>query len=306
MDLVTGATGFVGNALARQLVRCGRSVCVLGRRACGIPGIDREILLPLKDQAVLAEALAQEQFDLVFHLAAYGVLPTQRDTQEMCQLNTQFPAFLLTALSAAPPRGIVFAGTSAEYARLDIHRPLRESDPLETSKLYGASKAAGALLAQALAADSKLPFAYLRLFQLYGSGEAPHRLLSQLRGRLAAGEQVALSSGEQVRDFLHVDDATQALVTAALALENGAMKPGSYNVGSGRAVSVAGFSRQVARAMGSNESNLAFGAIAQRPDDLPYVVADATAFARETGWQPARTLEERVHQTLSELSEAEA
>ncbi len=304
MDLVTGASGFIGAAVARALVRQGRDVCVLGRRPCGIAGLAREQLADLSEPERLRDTLDSIRPQRVFHLTAYGVTPADRDPKLMRQINTDLPATLMQLLADSSPAAIVCVGSSAEYAPLALERALAEQDPLEAEKLYGASKAAGSLLAAAIAQTAQLPFAYLRLFQIYGPGEAPHRLLSALCSRLLAGETVPLSVGSQVRDFLHIDDAVAALLLAGEQLAQGELRSGFYNVGTGIGTSVKDFSLAAARAMGADREQLAFGALPQRPDDLPYVVADVHAFAAATGWQPRYGLADGLAGSIDALTAA--
>jgi GDP-4-dehydro-6-deoxy-D-mannose reductase len=193
------------------------------------------------------------------------------------------------------------SGTNSEYARFDGDC-IDETASLEATKLYGATKAAGALMALASGAALGLPSVNLRLFNVYGPGEAPHRLLPALRESLLRGEVVPLSEGLQVRDFVHVDDACTALLVALSSVIKGALPTGHYNVCTGEGTSVRTFALGVAKAMNADPSLLRFGALPLRPDDQPRVVGDPSAIRSHTGWRPRLTVNQGIAETLSDLS----
>ena len=112
----------------------------------------------------------------VFHLAAYGVKPNHRDIDEMLRINVELSALLAQLCSEWRSR-MVMAGTFSEYRGPSTQDLLLEDSPLEQGKLYGSSKAAGGLVASAIANSSGVSFRLLRLFKVYGAGEASHRLL---------------------------------------------------------------------------------------------------------------------------------
>jgi nucleoside-diphosphate-sugar epimerase len=298
--LLTGGAGFIGSNLARVLVASGHEVVALGRRACPVEGassIEAERL----DAAALRTAMAAQRFDVVFHLAAAGVHPADRDRDELIRVNATLPAEVVAAASASGVESVVLMGSSAEYGGQPAAM-LNEDMLLETQKIYGASKAAGGLLALATAAEHRLPVAVLRAFNVYGPGEAEHRLLPSLASKLTRGEQVSLSAGTQVRDFLYVDDACDGLVAAATALRESRMSSGAYNLSTGIGTSVGDFARTVARRMRADTSLLRFGALPLRPDDLPIVVGDPLRLRSATGWHANHSLDEGVDAALSRLT----
>jgi nucleoside-diphosphate-sugar epimerase len=163
---------------------------------------------------------------------------------------------------------------------------------LETAKIYGASKAAGGIVARALAESLGVKLRLLRFFKVYGEGEAPHRLLPSLVAGLSRGERVPLSDGRQIRDFIHVDDVVQA----CLAAGNDMVLPSrpltaTWNVCTGIGHSVETFAALVAQTMGKRAELLGFGELPMRADDEPYLVGDGERMFRELGWLPKLDLE---------------
>jgi nucleoside-diphosphate-sugar epimerase len=298
--LLTGATGFIGGRLARRLVSGGHEVISLGRRPCGIAGVEDRVIERLEVPCI-GEGLAGRRFDAVFHLAAAGVAPEQRDAAKLFALNSELPAAIVAAAAAGGASAVVLAGSSAEYRQSGDGKPLTEQAPLETSRLYGASKAAGGRLALACGAGQGVAVGVARLFQVFGPGEPPHRLLTSLVEGLQRKQPVPLTPGSQVRDFVHVDDACSGMLALLAALRSGSLPSGAYNISTGKGRSVAEFARATAQLLKADEELLKFGALPLRPDDLPSVVGDASLIRRACSWAPTYTMEQGIEAALLEI-----
>lgn len=287
--LVTGGSGFVGRAVVRRLEGDGVAVTHLARPASSVVG--DVVRVVAWDEPTLGRALAGRRFDAVFHLAAAGVDPGAREPGALFAANVAAPAALVTACDAGV---FVHAGTCSEYAAPVESVRVGEDHPIGAVEPYGASKAAGALWAASRAAARGLPFTWLRVFGVYGPGEAPHRLVPALAHRLERGERVPLTDGRQRRDFLHVDDAARGFVVAGRA-----GVAGVFNLCSGAAVSVRAVAEMVARLMGQPADLLDFGATPMRAGELPWLVGDPGRLCAATGFSPAIALEDGLASTLA-------
>ena len=195
---------------------------------------------------------------------------------------------------------MVMAGTFSEYRSPQSEALLFEDSALEQGKLYGSSKAAGGLVASAIANSSGVGFRLLRLFKVYGAGEAPHRLLPALVTGLSKRERVAISAGTQVLDFVYIDDVVEAMLRAdAHCRKQGGTA--TWNVATGRPHSVREFAEQVAVAMNVDATLIGFGAIAMRKDDEPWLVGSPDLLRAEPGWQPSIGLEDGVRAAVAAL-----
>jgi nucleoside-diphosphate-sugar epimerase len=305
--IITGASGFIGAHLVARLLAEGSRVSVLVRPSSVLPlewrkGV-RIITCDDFSESNLRQ-VCRRPFETVFHLAAYGVLPSHRDSDEMLRINVVLPA-ALARLCAEQGTRMIMAGSSAEYRRPLTNDPIPESASLEESKLYGSSKAAGGLMASAIAGESGTGFRLLRLFKAYGAGEAPHRLLPALVKDLSRGERVALSAGTQVLDFVYIDDIVEAMLRAdAHCREKGGIA--TWNVATGRAHSVREFAERVAAAMSADPSLLVFGAIGMRKDDEPWLVGSPDLIRSDLGWQPSIGLDEGVRAAVARLQSTQS
>jgi nucleoside-diphosphate-sugar epimerase len=304
--LVTGASGFVGRHLVRGLIEAGRPVVVLVRPGSRVPDEwqDRVTCIACADwsEGGLRAALASQPFDIAFHLATYGVRPTDRDPGLIVRINVDLPAHFVR-LCKERDAHLVMAGTFSEYARPAGQMRLTERSPLEANKIYGASKAAGGIAASALAQSLGVKLRLLRFFQVYGEGEAPHRLLPSLVAGLSRGERVPLSEGSQVRDFVYVEDAAEACIKAGddMASPSGAATA-TWNVCTGVGSSVRAFASLVAQAMGERMELLGFGDLPMRPDDEPFLVGDGEQMLCALGWRPKHDLAAGIRAAVAVLT----
>jgi nucleoside-diphosphate-sugar epimerase len=297
--LVTGASGFIGRAFVAFLKsQSNVKILSLSRKPNSDPQIET-LLVPEFSKAALQSALKVHTFDAVVHLAAAGVHPGDRDIEQLVAVNGILPGELAVLAVERGAKAMVMAGTSAEYRRPLDNVKLTEDAPLETRKLYGSTKASGGILAQAMGEACGLPISVLRIFNAYGAGEAAHRLLPSLIRALRAGEKVALSPGLQIRDFIAIHDVCQGFWMMLHSLLNDPANSGAYNLCTGVGISVADFARAVAKALGAPDSHLDFGAIAMRPDEIPYLVGDPAALRKVCNLPPPRTIHQGIAEALA-------
>jgi nucleoside-diphosphate-sugar epimerase len=300
--LVTGASGFIGTHLVARLLSEGSHVTALVRSASALPANwrDRVRVIGCDDfgESNLRHLL-DTPVETVFHLAAYGVKPDQRDVGEIFRINVELPA-ALARLCADWNARLVMAGTFSEYRSPRTQELLSEDSPLEQGKLYGSSKAAGGLMASAIACSNGIGFRLLRLFKVYGAGEAPHRLLPALVTGLGKRERVSISAGTQMIDFLYIDDVVEAMMRAdAHGREKGGVA--TWNVATGQAHTVREFAEQVAATMNADVSLLGFGAIPMRKDEEPWLVGSSDLLLSELGWQPSIGIDDGIRAAVAAL-----
>ncbi len=300
--VVTGATGFIGSALIRRLSAEGSRVICLVRpestradRLAGIAGVE-VIRPPSFEPDVLATAVGELRSAAVFHLAAYGVDPSERDPNLMLAGNAALTANVLLAAKAWQPRRFVFAGSCSEYAPAPQGQRITETHPLEPTTLYGAAKAAAHVYAGTLAAHLEIPFVGLRVFGTFGVGEAPYRLIQHLIARYTSGDEPELTLGEQERDLIYVDNVVEAIVLAAT--RDGLNVGARYNVCSGTPRRIADVARRVAALTGHPDGPFGLGRRPYRGDEPMWIVGDATRFRTATGWAPKVSLDQGIQNMI--------
>ena len=301
--MVTGSSGYVGGAIARALSPYCRTIVApvrAGARAPDLPNLQRHELVR-DGLADIPDLIARLQPDIVVHCAAYGVKPQDRDAATMFAVNTRATIDICLAATSFA-KGMIIAGSSAEYDGR-APAPFSESTPLESRKIYGASKAAATLACLAIAARNAFPCIVLRLFGVYGPDEAPHRLVSSLISRLREGNRVSLSPGDQLRDFIYIDDVASAFLAATAYVLNDAddkvhlVDP--INICTGIPVSVKTLCSTMASKLNRSCDLLGFGDLDYRPDDVMAVYGMPDKARELLGWTPAWTLDRALDEILA-------
>jgi nucleoside-diphosphate-sugar epimerase len=295
--LVTGAAGFLGSHLVPRLIEEGAEVCVLDQ-----PNARRWGLLERSDLAAMLRAdvrtLAEPvqdailgDIDAIFHLAAVGVTGEVGDVRELVTGNVDGTLAVLLAAQRLRSR-LVYCGSCFEYGSGE--RWAEDALPAPTTE-YGAAKAAGWLLTNAFARRTGLEVVSLRPFTMYGPMEPPGRLIPSVVRHALAGRAIDLTPGDQLRDFVFVDDAVEAFVAAATT---DAAVGGTFNICSGTAVTVRDVVRRVLQCTGSR-SEPRFGALSYRPTELAVLSGDPTRAAEVLGWRARVSLEEGLTRTIA-------
>jgi nucleoside-diphosphate-sugar epimerase len=237
--LITGINGFLGAWLGKRFSEDGNEVVGIyredpGPRLAHCPKA-RALRCDITDREGIARTLRETRPERILHLAAYGTYPrSQQDSRRMIETNVLGTNHLLEAAAASglPGLKIIHAGSSSEYGLKE--GTMAESDVLEPHDVYGATKAASTILARALGQSFGLPVVALRLFSVYGPLEEEGRLIVSLLKAALHGEALELTSGEQVRDFIHVEDVYRAFDLACHA----SVSSGVFNIGTGVETSV--------------------------------------------------------------------
>lgn len=260
--LITGATGFVGRQVFRTLLQRGHPIKAVVRPSSME---DAELQHELVEMISTEDCFSESEgwwsdacigVEGIIHLAWY-VNPRDylvSDNNTNCLSGTI--AMARGAVDAGVRR-FVGVGTCFEYdlssGTLDIQTPIQPKTP------YAVAKAATCSNLATLFGKRGVSFAWCRLFYLHGEGEHPQRLAMYVRNQLESGEEVMLTKGTQVRDFMDVSDAGREIVDV---LDSSIEGP--VNVCSGSGVTVREFVEAIADEYGRRDL-LRFGA---RPDNL--------------------------------------
>ena len=293
---VTGASGFLGAALVQRLIAEGVSVAVLQRGK--EPGrrlhawLDRiEILAaPKNSPESLRAGLLRWRPDTVFHLGWGGVGGSHRNDALVQFANVKNAVQLATLCVNCGVEHFVGAGSQAEYGQRTGE--IFETECPSPTTMYGAAKLSAGILTERLCELGGVKHSWLRLFSMYGPDDNPAWMIPSLIRQLGEGLRPALTKGEQLWDYLYVDDAAAAFTAAAKARVRG-----NYNVGSGAAIPLRGLIERIRDSINPS-LELGFGEIPYRPDQVMHLQANIDKLKANAAWAPTTPLETGLSATI--------
>jgi nucleoside-diphosphate-sugar epimerase len=185
----------------------------------------------------------------------------------------------------------LFLGTSAEYD-WSGSEPLNEfTTPLIPLGLYGGSKLGLYWALRRFFEQENISWVWARLFNPFGPGEDPRRLIPKTCLRLLRGEHISFDAGLSRRDFLHVADVGSALAHALLSETVGAV-----NIASGNPVAIRDVISQIAHHYDCSDL-VTFDAPDTANEKIDVVVADVTRLQKECNWHHEKSFQERIKET---------
>ena len=231
---LTGGTGFVGSHFLRSPLARLHEIVAL-RREGSFP------CLPIPVEPVwlhrALDAITPNDINgcsVLVHLASPGVSPKKASWDELFYWNVTVALQLIEKAKIAGVQRIIVAGTFAEYGRsADRFDPIPPDAPLEPITGYAASKAAACIALSAYAAEHGIELAYLRIFSAFGEGQCEGNFWPALRKAALLGLDFPMTLGEQVRDYVPIEDVVAMFWRACTSAPLTAGYPLIANIGSG-------------------------------------------------------------------------
>ena len=316
--LVTGGAGFIGSAVVRQGIRAGHEIVNLDSLTyaanlanvapvSNAPGYAFE-QTDIRDRAALDAIFARHQPDAIMHLAAESHVDRSIDGPgAFIETNVTGTYTLLEAarahwLGAGKPDGFRFHHISTDevFGSLGATGKFTEDTPYDPRSPYSASKAASDHLVRAWHETYGLPIVLTNCSNNYGSYHFPEKLIPVVILNALHGRTIPVyGAGENVRDWLYVEDHADALLTVLEKGENGR----SYNIGGENEARNIDLVRIICtlldeRRPGSAPHETLIEFVTDRPGhDLRYAI-DPSRIREELGWRPSVTLEEGLARTV--------
>ena len=325
--LVTGSAGFIGYFTCRRLLADGFRVIgvdslsdyydpELKRRRqagslqnAGFAAINE----PIETPGLLARIFADEQPDIVIHLAAQaGVRHSIDHPRSYLESNLVGTFELLEAARAHPPQHMLLASTSSAYGA-NTEMPYRETMKADHPlSFYAATKKATEAMAHSYAHLFDLPVTMFRFFTVYGPWGRPDMALFKFTKAMLEGEPIDVyNHGEMMRDFTYVEDLVEAVrrlidtppmrpTAAGDIAEGDSLSPVApwrvVNIGNSQPVQLGDMIGAIEDALGIKaKRNL----MPMQPGDVPATWADAELLRTLTGYVPQTDIREGVQRFVA-------
>ena len=300
--LVTGGAGYIGSHIVKALGEKGYDVVVYDNLSYGHEWAvlyGRLIKGDLADRELLNSVCKKEKFDSVIHMAAFIVVDESvRDPLKYYRNNFVNTLNLVEVCIEQKIKRFIFSSTAAVYG-IPETVPVTEDAPLSPINPYGISKVMVENILKDVSSSSDFSYVSLRYFNVAGADplarigqareDATHLITVSLRTALGKkshldifGTDYSTRDGTCIRDYIHVDDLSDAHILALEYLSAGG-RSNIYNCGYGHGYSVQQVVDKVKEVTGID---FPVTYTARRPGDPPQLIADATRLRKELGWSP--------------------
>lgn len=316
--LVTGGAGFIGSAVVRHAVRSGHEVVNLDAMtyAASLTNVASVSNAPgyafeeadIRDRAAMDRILATHKPDAIMHLAAESHVDRSIDgPAAFIDTNITGTYTLLEAaraywLAEGKPEGFRFHHVSTDevFGSLGATGQFTEETPYDPRSPYSASKAASDHLVRAWHETYGLPVVLSNCSNNYGPFHFPEKLIPVVILNALHGRPIPVyGAGENVRDWLFVEDHADALLTVLTKGELGR----SYNIGGENEARNIDIVRTICALLDERRPDAAphdklIEFVTDRPGhDMRYAI-DPTRIREELGWRPSVTLEQGLAKTV--------
>ncbi len=300
--LVTGANGFIGSWLLRELNNKGVSVLAIVKNADSdissirnLPNV-QIIYSDMSEIKQISQQIPDRDIDVFYHLAWAGSSGQKRSDYELQLLNTKFTLDAVNAAASLGCKRFVGAGTLAE---LDCNAYILKggSTPLPVS-FYGSAKIASHFMSKAECNRLGIEHVWAYFSNTYGEGNSTQNFVNFASSLMLSGKRAAFTSGEQLYDFVHVSDNAYALY---LLGEKGKTFY-SYYIGSAEPAKLKEFIYKIRDAIDPSVP-LYLGEVPFNGVKQPASVFDCSELIKDTGYQPQVTFEEGIKRTIAWLRE---
>ena len=293
--IISGANGFVGGAVVRELLQNDYEILALDREGCSgnLPKDERVRFLScdLAEMARLKEKLPGQSYDVFYHFAWAGSAgPARADTTLQLQ-NAQWTVDALCTAKELGCSSFLCAGSFMEHETMAA--AYAQGNRPGPGYIYGGGKLIAHVMCMSVAAQIGIDLIWPEITNAYGVGERSPRLVNTTIQKCIRGEAPQFTAGTQNYDFVYIDDVARAF---RLIGERG--KPfHEYLIGSAHARPLRAFLEEMREAI-APELEFRFGDIPFTGIDLSLTKFDCSQTEKDTGFRAAVSFAEGCKRTM--------
>lgn len=213
--IVTGATGFIGNALLKELSKNNiETIAVVRDEKSKISGIKnlpgvRIVYCPLENIKNLPDIISDRDIYVCIHLAWTGVFDNEKANYNVQLDNVKYALDAVNAIAKLKVKRFVGAGSLAEKDVL-AYLPISGSTP-NAKSMYGIAKITTHFMTKTECARLGLEHVWCCISNTYGEGNKTENFINMAARKMLKGERAAFTSGEQFYDFVYITDMAKAI-----------------------------------------------------------------------------------------------
>ncbi len=289
--LILGGSGFIGQNLIKKLVNEKNFEITLVSRNFEFPIIFKKKVRYIKCDLTNSKDFLRFKkfnFDYVINLSGNINHKDRADTKKIHYIACKK---IFNYFSNKKIKLFIQIGSSLEYGNLKS--PHKENLKCKPVSHYGKSKFLATKYIQKIAKKKKKKYLILRLYQVYGPYQKFDRLIPFIIKNSLLDRKFRCSSGQQLRDFLYVNDLTNLFIKI---LKTKDIKSGIYNVGFGKAVQVKTVIKNIKYKIKKGEP--LYGAISMRSDEIMKLFPDISKVKKNFKWKPKISLLKGLDHTI--------
>jgi nucleoside-diphosphate-sugar epimerase len=294
--LITGSTGFVGKNLVPVLLNENYQILEITRnieKSISLFGEKTEKYQITEDQEALTSAINKFNPEIVIHLAAMLTSADDYETmQKLLNSNINFLCRILDALKETELKLFVNTGTFAEYYKGD--------GVFDPAYLYSATKTASRSFLDYYSKVYNFKQATIVPYTVYGGKDSQKKIIDIIYDSMSSVLPVDMSPGQQVLDFIHVDDVINVYIKI---IKNTELLPKKINfqLGTGVGHTLKKLA-EIIENLSHQKANINWGGKPYRKSDIMYAVANIQSLDDILDWQPNLSLKIGVERYLSKIN----
>jgi len=304
---ITGGDGFIGAWLAKEFVKRGANVIILARdlkkeftyKLFNLEDKITQVQGDLADCQLLERILSDYSINCCFHLAAQSLVQIANQSPvSTFESNIRGTWNLLEACRKMNTLKRIIVASSDKAYGSQKKLPYTEKSPLLGLYPYDASKACEDIIARCYFFSYGLPIVVTRNANTYGPGDLNFSRIipDAIRCVLQGKEFVIRSDGTPERDYMYVEDAVSAYISAAEQIDKKGVKGEPFNFGTGEAISVTYLFKKIAKLCGKPDLEPNILGTAKNEIDRQYLATDKVK--ELLGWKQIYNLEQGLKRTI--------